>query len=52
MALALAAFPLVHYLVQADERYGYPVRWVLYLGFGYVLSEITDWLLSRRANRA
>ena len=51
LVLALATFPPVYYIVQADERYGYPVRWVLYLGCGYVLSEITGWYLARRGRR-
>lgn len=49
MALALAAYPLVYYVVQADERYGYPVRWVLYLGCGYILNEIIGRYAARRS---
>ena len=51
LALVVAAYPPIYYVVQADERYGFPVRWVLYLGCGYVLSEITGRYLSWRGRR-
>lgn len=44
----LAAYPAIYYVVQADQRYSYPVRWTLYLGCGYLLTLLADWNSARR----
>jgi hypothetical protein len=36
----LIFFPLIYYFIQTDERYMYPVRWILYVGVAYLLSAI------------
>ena len=39
----LACFPLVHYLVQFDFRYRYPVLWMSYLLGAHALVELGVW---------
>lgn len=34
--MMLALYPLIYYAIQADERYAYPLRWVLFLGCGWL----------------
>lgn len=37
-------YPLLYYLVQADERYRYPIEWTIVLSSGMGLTVALDWL--------
>jgi len=43
----LLLFPLVHYVVQFEARYRYPIFWATFLPAGYALVQAARWL--RRA---
>lgn len=37
-------YPLVHYVVQFEARYRYPIFWATFLAAGYAVIEIVRWL--------
>jgi len=47
LASTLLLYPLVHYVVQFEARYRYPIFWATFLPAAYVISETARWL--RRA---
>jgi hypothetical protein len=46
----LLLYPLVHYFVQFEARYRYPIFWATFLPAGYVVIEAARWL--RKARQA
>ena len=40
----LLLFPLVHYVVQFEARYRYPIFWATFLPAGYALAQAARWL--------
>jgi hypothetical protein len=44
----LLVFPLIHYVVQFEERYRYPIYWATILPAAYVLIKIFQWRRSTR----
>ena len=40
----LLLYPLVHYVVQFEARYRYPIFWATFLAAGYAVIEIVRWL--------
>jgi hypothetical protein len=40
----LLLYPLVHYVVQFEARYRYPIFWATFLAAGYAVIEIARWL--------
>jgi hypothetical protein len=48
----LLAYPLVHYVVQFEARYRYPILWATLLPAGYALAKFVDWLRRERPQKA
>jgi hypothetical protein len=44
LASVLLLYPLVHYVVQFDARYRYPIFWATLLLAGYAVCETAHWL--------
>jgi hypothetical protein len=40
----LLLYPLVHYVVQFEARYRYPIFWATFLAAGYAVIEVVRWL--------
>jgi hypothetical protein len=43
----LVLYPLIHYLVQFEARYRYPIYWVTFLPAAYAVVEAARWFRSR-----
>jgi hypothetical protein len=50
LASTLLSYPLVHYVVQFEARYRYPILWATFLPAAYAISETARWM--RRAPQA
>jgi hypothetical protein len=48
LASTLLVYPLVHYLVQFEARYRYPIFWATLLPAAFVIMRITTWLHKAR----
>ena len=44
LASVLLLYPLVHYVVQFDARYRYPIFWATILLAAYAVCETANWL--------
>jgi len=44
LASTLLLYPLVHYVVQFEARYRYPIFWATFLTAAYAVSETVRWL--------
>jgi hypothetical protein len=44
LASTLLLYPLVHYFVQFEARYRYPIFWATFLPAAYAMSETARWL--------
>ena len=44
LASTLLLYPLVHYIVQFEARYRYPIFWATFLPAAYAMLEFLDWL--------
>jgi hypothetical protein len=44
VASTLLLYPLVHYFVQFEARYRYPIFWATFLPAAYAILEFIDWL--------
>lgn len=50
-AATMAVYPLVHYLIQFEARYRYPVFWVTLLPAAYAIMKLTHWPKQARSIR-
>jgi hypothetical protein len=50
LSSTLLLYPLVHYVVQFEARYRYPIFWATFLPAAYAVIEAVRWL--RKAPRA
>ena len=48
----LVLYPLIHYLVQFEARYRYPIYWATLLLAGYAVMEAARWFRNRSASVA
>jgi hypothetical protein len=44
LAAPLLLYPLVHYVVQFEARYRYPIFWATFLPASYAILECVNWL--------
>lgn len=52
LASTLLVYPLVHYLVQFEARYRYPIFWATFLPAAYAIVKIVRWTRKASAARA
>lgn len=49
LSSTLLVYPLVHYIVQFEARYRYPIFWVTFVPAAYAILEMIRWLQGVRA---
>lgn len=49
LSSTLVVYPLVHYIVQFEARYRYPIFWVTFVPAAYAILEMIRWLQGVRA---
>jgi hypothetical protein len=47
----LFLFPLIHYVVQFEARYRYPIFWATFLPAAYAILQIVEWFRGARQKR-
>jgi hypothetical protein len=51
-ASTLALYPLIHYIVQFEARYRYPIFWATLVPAGYALAKIIPWPRNEAIDKA
>lgn len=51
-AVTLAVYPLIHYVVQFEARYRYPIFWATLIPAAYALAKIVPWPRSEAIGQA